>query len=180
MSEQTRIITLDISLVATGYAVLDLGEVPERLVEFGCVTTKPDRQERLKGADDIRRVSDMALRLSQLTEDHRPALIIGELPYGSRSAASAKAQGICLGVFGSLRIYHAVPCHWVTPQSTKKALTGRMDASKEQVFAAVAAIWPEITEAKKGEQEHIADALAAAVASRQCDLYRMVASRKAA
>jgi len=178
MANIGRILTLDISLVATGWAAVLPGDAPEPLVTFGCIITKPDRRERLKGADDINRVSSMVRQLRDIIAEWQPGLIIGELPYGSQSATSAKAHGICLGVMGALRVHHELPCQWVTPQASKKAVVGRKDASKEQVQAVVLQLWPEIARAKNAHLEHIADAMAALVAARETDLYRMVAQQR--
>lgn len=176
----SRILALDISLVNTGWAVVDAAAQPEPLLAHGCIHTAPDRQSRLKGLDDIARVSGMVVQLNTIIAEHHPSLIVGELPYGSQSASSCKAQGICLGVFAALRVYHAIPCQWVTPQSSKKAVCGSKDASKEQVQARVLQVWPGIATiggrpTPDSKREHIADALAAIVSARDSDLYRMVA-----
>ena len=176
------VLALDISLVSTGWVVVDAAAQPEPLLAHGCIKTAPDRQNRLKGVDDITRVSGMVSQLNSIIAEHRPSLIVGELPYGSQSASSCKAQGICLGVFAALRVYHAIPCQWVTPQSSKKAVCGRKDASKEAVQAVVLQVWPDIAmlggkPTADSKLEHIADALAAIVSARDSDLYRMVAQQ---
>ena len=167
-----RILTLDVSERNTGWAVvLAGGEQPEELLALGCLSTVAGKIKHSKTLDDIRTAAEIARGLKAIVDRWHPALVIGEMPFGSQSAKSMKAVGICLGVAGSLQVYHDMPCYWGTPQAGKKAMCGRVNASKEAVFEAVVAVWPLVASAEGGE--HVADALAALVAARDSDLYRM-------
>jgi len=169
-----RILALDVSECNTGWAVVTvLGQQPEMILASGTITTAADRKIKPKGADDIRRVSEIAVALREIAKRYEPDAIVAELPYGSQSAAAAKSAGICLGVLGSLRVGLGLPCQWVTPQAGKGAVCGSCKASKEAVQEAIIEVWPEVGTWKK--HEHIADALAGLVVARTSDLYLMVA-----
>lgn len=169
------ILTLDMSLCATGWAVLRTNGIPEELVATGCITTKPGRNRKgNQAADDIRRAGEVASAILGLLREYQPDLIVGELPYGSQHAKAAKAEGMCKGIMASLREFQQVPCLWVLPQAGKLSVCGVENASKANVERVVLEWWPEAVEGLKTAQvEHVADALAAATAARTADLHAM-------
>jgi len=170
---------LDVSLANTGWAVVEAdGNFPEKLLAGDCIKTTPDPREKTKGADAIRRVAEIVRGLHLAIMHYRPVLLVAELPYGSKDASSAVAQGICYGVVGSVRQLLGIPLHETTPQAGKAAVAGKQNASTDAVQAAVLELWPEAGTwgGRRGNGwEHVADALAALVASRTSDLYRMAA-----
>jgi len=176
-----RIITLDVSLRATGFAVVDAGQQPELLLQYGYIPTMPDKKRRGRQTeDDIRRVSLIVLQLRTLLEQWQPALIVAELPSWSQSSRGAVAQGISLGILGALRVMNAVPCLWVDPQETKIGATGGKKASKSQVQTAVARVWPALECRNDDEREAVCDSLGALMFARSTDLYLMAARGRAA
>lgn len=174
-----RIITLDVSLRATGFAVVDASRQPEKLLQYGYIPTMPDKKHRGRRAeDDIRRVSLIVLQLRTLLEEWQPDLIVAELPSWSQSSRGAVAQGISLGVLGALRVMNAVPCLWVDPQETKIGATRTKKASKSQVQAAVVRVWPALECHNDDEREAVCDSLGALMFARSTDLYLMAARRR--
>jgi len=167
-----NILTLDVSLAATGWAVVSLhGSTPETIQDCGCIRTKPDHRERVKGADTVHRVRSIARQLRDIIGQYQPIAIVAELPYGSQHAASAVAQGICYGIIGALAETHGIPLVMVTPQQSKQQVAGCRNASKSAIQECVFRWWPE---ASRGDgDEHVADALAALVAARDSEIYRM-------
>ena len=170
-----NILTLDPSETATGWAVVEAGPpgTRERILAYGCIVTAPNRVRATKSHDDIRRCSEIALTLRNLCDEYSPALIIAELPTGSQRATGAKAQGIVLGVLGSLRVTQGIPCEWVTPQAVKRATAHILNASKAEVQSAVLREWDDLEFPNKTEREAVCDALGALMAARQTDLYLM-------
>lgn len=174
-----RIITLDVSLRATGYAVVDASQQPEKLLQYGYIPTMPDKKRGgRRTEDDIRRVSQIVLQLRTLLDEWQPGLIVAELPSWSQSSRGAVAQGISLGVLGALRVMNAVPCLWVDPQETKIGATGGRKASKGQVQAAVVRAWPALECRNDDEREAVCDSLGALMFARSMDLYLMAARRQ--
>lgn len=173
-----RIITLDVSLRATGFAVVDASQQPETLLQYGYIPTMPDKKRKgRRTEDDIRRVSLIVLQLRTLLEEWQPGLIVAELPSWSQSSRGAVAQGISLGILGSLRVINAVPCLWVDPQETKIGATDRKKASKADVQAAVVRVWPALECHNDDEREAVCDSLGALMFARSTDLYLMAARR---
>jgi len=169
-----KIVTLDVSECATGYAVvMAAGDFPEQVLAHGCIVTKPEQNRVSKMHDDVRRVCLLAGDLQGLVERWVPSLIVAELPSWSQSASGAKAQGISLGVLGALRIFTDTPCVWIDPKETKEAATGARKGSKEDVQDGVLAIWPDLEFRNNVEREAVCDALGALVAARATDLYMM-------
>lgn len=174
-----RIITLDVSLRATGFAVVDASKQPEKLLQYGYIPTMPDKNSKgHRTEDDIRRVSLIVVQLRTLLEEWQPGLIVAELPSWSQSSRGAVAQGISLGVLGALRVMNAVPCVFVDPQETKLGATGGKKASKAQVQAAVVRVWPGLECRNDNEREAVCDSLGALMFARSTDLYYMAARRQ--
>ena len=172
-----RILALDVSECATGWAVVDAaGPWDLKVVRHGCIVTKPGGKRVGKTEDDIRRCSEIAAAVQEVVEGWLPRLIVAEMPTGSQRASGAKAQGMCLGILGAIRIILDVPCVWITPQAVKKAAGGVLNASKEQVQNGVLDYWPHMEFRNKVEREAVCDALGALMAARGTDLYLMAAS----
>ena len=174
-----RIIALDVSLRATGFAVVDAGQQPEKLLQYGYIPTMPDKRRKgRRTEDDIRRVSLIVLQLRTLLEKWQPGLVVAELPSWSQSSRGAVAQGVSLGILGALRVIDAVPCLWVDPQETKTGATGSRKASKGDVQAAVVRVWPALACRNNDEREAVCDSLGALMFARSTDLYLMAARRR--
>jgi Holliday junction resolvasome RuvABC endonuclease subunit len=171
-----RIITLDVSECATGWAVVTAQGPDVLTVErHGCIVTKPGGKRVGKTADDIRRCSEIAAAVAEIVEGWPPRLIVAEMPTGSQRAAGAKAMGMCLGILGSVRIILDIPCEWITPQAVKKAAGGKLNATKGEVQAGVLERWPDLQFRNQVEREAVCDALGALLAARGTDLYLMAA-----
>lgn len=99
--------------------------------------------------------------------------IFVEVPVGSQSASGMKSYGMCVGVLGSLRS-NGIQLIEVTASEVKLALSGKKQASKEQMVTAglahyPGANWPRHAYAGKtfakgdlqASAEHMADAIGA-------------------
>jgi len=62
------------------------------------------------------------------------AAIIGESPMGSQSAAASKSAGLAIGLVATSACLLDLPIEFCTPDSVKKAVTGRKDASKDDIM----------------------------------------------
>lgn len=117
----------------TGYGVVEVQGSRERIIDFGVLRleSKPNHQLRLKEVYD--RISEVASRLC-------PDECAIEMPiYGSNPQSMLKlgrAQAAAMMAVLNLRI----PVTEYTPKEVKKSVTGRGNASKEQVWYMVRAI----------------------------------------
>ncbi|MHB8995773.1 MAG: crossover junction endodeoxyribonuclease RuvC [Armatimonadota bacterium] len=173
-----NILTLDVSLTATGWAVVQAGKrVPEQLVDFGVIETEAP-PSWMEGAvllkAKVERVSGVYAELAELVRRYEPVVLCGELPTGSQGYTSAVAMGSVYGVLGALRESLRLPCEWFIFSDIKLAATGRKQASKLAVQEAIAKEWPEVVQEDGQVNEHVCDALGALLALRRTDLYRAI------
>jgi crossover junction endodeoxyribonuclease RuvC len=143
-----RILGIDPGLGATGYGIIEDGEV----TEFGLITTDTRRPTP-------ERLHSLGEGLEEVVRRNRPAVCALETLFfksvGARSVIrSAEARGTILYVLGR----NGIPVTELTPATIKLALTGSGRASKHQMNYMVKRLLA------LGERvsEHAADALAAA------------------
>ena len=165
------ILALDISLAELGIAVFD----PDgRLVHGECVITKPVKKKlntRVIDSDHLR-VKEIALRLRELHEQYGFRGIVAEVPPGgTQGARSATALGLVKGAVWTLAALMNLPFEGYLPHEAKKAATGKMNASKEEVAAAVKRRWKDFNfpQAKK-HLEAVCDACSAYIAAENNNL----------
>jgi len=173
-----RILTLDPSFTATGWAVLDLlGGDAVSVVSVGVVRTeKAAVSERLlAGEDDARRGIAIYRQVTSLARTFSPRVVAIEVNGGSQSSVSAKAlaraqQACADAVFETTGGYPI----YVTPAAVKKAAAGKRNASKADIEAAVSArfganaeIEAQLKAAKvpRSKWENVFDACAVAIAA---------------
>jgi Holliday junction resolvasome RuvABC endonuclease subunit len=95
----------------------------------------------------------------------RAKAIFVEVPVGSQNARSMASYGICVALLGALRAKE-IQLIEVTATEVKVAMTGKKDATKEQMIAAAThayrgATWPMHQGKYAAKCEHLADALGA-------------------
>jgi len=155
------ILGIDPGLAACGWAIVS----GERLLASGVVRTRPtdgsetDRQAMICAAVmQALRECPEAVTLAGVETQHAQG---GDLKTQRARAAAAMAVAFVRGgLTGELRA-RGVPVVEVSPQEGKRALTGRGDATKEQMVA--------MAEARFGARlaEHAADACGVALAAAQ-------------
>jgi Holliday junction resolvasome RuvABC endonuclease subunit len=126
--------------------------------------------------------------------------VIGELPSGSQNAAAANQLGIASGLVVTFCLLKDLPAEWVSQNDVKRAVTGKLSATKEEIMDRVAEHYGWVKEEKviaigKGKRagqtstqatycalgqrfpkstfEHIADSIGVYWASRHRNLVRM-------
>ena len=139
-------------------------------------------------------------RFKKLSKGIPVKAIIGESPMGSQSAAAAKSAGLAIGLIATTACLLDLPIEFCTPDSVKKAVTGRKDASKEDIMNRIIELYGGIKTVKaisvtrgkragkeservdyhflggvwpKGVFEHIADSCGAWMALQDNNLVRM-------
>ena len=93
-------------------------------------------------------------------------VIFIEVPVGSQSAAAMKGYGMCIGILGAIRAT-GIPFIEVSEAESKKIMTGKRTATKEEMITAGMAWYPQANwpmhagKISAGKAEHMADAIAA-------------------
>lgn len=180
-----NIMVLDVAFAHVGMVILGYadGGWSVRLSET-ITTKKSDAKTGVRAADDnVRRTQETFNRLHDLAETYDICGIIAEIPTGgSKSSAAARAMGMGTATAACLAASLDVVCEWTTPGDGKLALTGIKNASKIQMKATAAKMWPKTTtgfhlkkKTKKSTNkepewddnyEHVADAMGAFSAAR--------------
>lgn len=142
------LLALDPSFTATGWAVVDL--VTERVVALGVIATAPrppaQRRDVTAALMDGERGLRIRRELLAVLRTYRPIVVAQEASSGSQSAkaaaALARAQQACLDAIDEH--LDALPL-FVTPQTAKKRAVGRLNATKDEIEAAMRTRWSRTT-----------------------------------
>lgn len=175
------IVGLDPGFASLGFAVLALDPPRPRVVAFGCFTTSATakKQKVLAVEDNVRRTLSIARFLRGLaTHSPRTVAIAAEAMSFPRSSSVAAKVALTWGAIASLSEAANIPILQASPQQVKLAVCGVKTATKEEVQAAVARLYPEIvpmrTALTRGVWEHPHDALACAHLILQSDVVRLM------
>jgi len=165
------ILALDISLSEFGLAVFDS---EGKLVHGECIITKPVKKKlnaRIIDSDQMR-VKEIALRLLELHKQYNFKGIVAEVPPGgTQGARSATALGLAKGAVWAFAALMNLPFESYLPHEAKKAATGKMNASKEEVVAAVKRRWRDFQfPTAKNHLEAICDACSVYLAAERNNL----------
>ncbi len=165
------ILALDISLSEFGISVFD---PYGRLIYGECIITKPVKKKlntRVIDSDHLR-VKEISLRLKALHEQYGFKGIVAEVPPGgTRVARSATAMGLAKGAVWTFAALTNLPFEGYLPHEAKKAATGKMNASKEEVVAAVKRRWRDFDfPSAKKHLEAVCDACSAYIAAERNNL----------
>jgi len=167
-----RVLGIDAGFAAMGLVVAQDG----RVIHYDtCRTERTAKKRGIRVADDdAERSQELARFLHDAIDEWRPAGAIVELPTGGAQGARAnRSMGMATGIVVTVLELSRLPAEWVTPDDVKRAATGRRNASKADVQAAVRrhfewADWPRY----KWQQEHMADAAGAIMAAEGGTLLR--------
>lgn len=146
-SAQPVLLALDPSFTATGWAVVELAT--ERVVALGVIATEPRKPAQRRDATAALLDGERGLRIRRellvVLRTFLPVVVVQEANVGSKSAkaaaALARAQQACLDAIDEHLGAEPV---FVTPQAAKKAAVGRLNATKDDIEAAMRARWSRI------------------------------------
>lgn len=128
-------------------------------------TSKTKNKQVRVNSDDVARCSLLHKGLKHCLKDVE--LVFVELPVGSQSARSMASYGACVSLIASI---DTVPVIQLRPEELKVAACNKKTASKKEMIEWAVSHFPDENWLKSrsgtiiGDNEHIADALAAIVA----------------
>ncbi len=165
------ILALDISLAELGIAIFNH---EGRLIHGECIITKPVNKKlntRVMDSDHMR-IKEIVLRLNELHEQYHFKGLVAEVPPdGTQGARSATALGLAKGVVWTFAALMNLPFEGYLPHEAKKAATGKMNASKEEVATAVKQRWRDFDfPSAKKHLEAVCDACSAYMAAENNNL----------
>jgi len=191
------LIALDIAFKNIGWSIWH----DKHPVKAGVIQTEKTKNKQTRVCDDNSyRCSFAARTLQEIIRDERVTAIIGESPMGSQSAAAAKSAGLAIGLIATTACLLNLPIEYCTPDSVKKAVCGRKDASKDDIMDRIIEVYGgkkfvktiAVTKGKragkeservdyaflgglwaKGTFEHIADSCGAYMSLKDNNLVRM-------
>jgi crossover junction endodeoxyribonuclease RuvC len=161
---------IDPGLANAGLAVLEILPVGERLLHLAVLKTEKcsKKQNTLAADDDMRRVRELAGALWALVAEYKPRIFCLEAASWPRSATAAAKTAMSRGVIGAIAETLGIAIAQASPQEVKLAVTGRRDASKEDVergicerFGNAEVLGGGIA---RGRREHCYDAAASVIA----------------
>lgn len=180
------IVGIDPGLATCGMATCRVVDGRLNLLALEVFTSaKSDAKLNVRGASDLmRRVNELAEVMGHWTR--YASVICTETMQWPRSAVAASMLGMAWGIIGTTaRIGRSEPapiCE-ATPQQIKLAVCGNRQASKQDVQACVAALFPAYSEKcahiTPSKREHCADALGAIWACRDNPTLRLLMQQAA-
>lgn len=164
------IIGIDPGLAHFGYSVVNVKDVGEEIIAIGVFTTKPSKDVP-KTADLFIRSTNMSKKIEWLFSNYRPLAIGAERFSYPPQAQNAVKMAISWGIVGSISARMEIPVIMNSPQTIKKKICGRNDASKQDIEDKIVEMYPNSSYAFKTfyraytreNREHAFDATAAAV-----------------
>ncbi len=172
----------DGGLAHFGHASVALHATGEEIIDLGVAhTEKSDAKRKVLAADDeVRRARELCVLLDAAIPAGCRAICAESMSHPRNASAAGKLK-MSWGVLVYAAHARNLAILQASPQEIKKALTGRKDASKEDIARAIADRYGDkparILDAKKipnGKREHAYDALASIVACLNSDLVRML------
>jgi crossover junction endodeoxyribonuclease RuvC len=147
------VLGIDPGTAAMGWGVVESRSGRLRMIDAGCLTTKPD-------AALPQRLLAIHALLDELLATHKPDIVAVERLFFSKNAQTAFGVGQARGVVLLAAAQAEVPVREATPNEVKQAVTGHGRAEKDQVGRMVAVC---LSLDAPPRQDDTADALAIAI-----------------
>jgi crossover junction endodeoxyribonuclease RuvC len=149
-----RILGIDPGIEITGYGLIEAASGHIKLIRTG--TIKTDRRRRLG-----ERLKKIYKELTEIIGQYRPKILVLERPYSHyRHPTTTIVMGCVRGIIYLASSQNNIPIEDFPPTRIKKAISGRGDASKEQVQKMVGYL---LNLKEPPGQEDVADALAISI-----------------
>ena len=153
-----NILTNDPSMTAWGWAVINR---EGRILATGCIKTKTEgKKRRIRKSDETtQRASEIIMKLLEVIRAFDIKLILSESPHGSQNASAAVMIGMVAGIEQAIADTLGIGIEWYSEGDSKKALLGKISATKLETIHAVVAKLHYAPCGTKYIDEAIADAL---------------------
>lgn len=175
-----RTLALDMTICNTGYSVWEWKKSDSEKwswlpIACGCISpaAKVDKRD-YQMVQDFKRCQELARELEKLIDKHCTQAVVVELLEGSQSSRPARTFGLVTGVLSVVVEQRGLPIYSYRAVAVKKSLTGRKNASKDDIIDAVLELFPDFCkkngwEKKKSPKtgimqwptklEHVADSM---------------------
>ena len=120
------VLGIDPGTAATGYGIVERDGSRLRVIDYGCVETRPDSVLP-------QRLLSIHRAVSELIELHQPQMLGVERLFFNRNVQTAFAVGQARGAVLLAAAQHGLPVFEYGPHEVKMAVTGYGRAGKEQV-----------------------------------------------
>lgn len=181
----TRMLVLGIDpgFASVGYCVMELTPDGESVLEtLVFKTERSDKKRKIRASDDnFRRGQELCAMVVGLLHRHPDVkAVCSEAMSHPRNASVSGQLGSFWGIVELLTYIWKLPMLQASPQEIKKVLTGKKNASKEEVQAALRKRYPGQFDAydasitRKQDLEHGYDAAGAVVACLDSDVIQMM------
>jgi len=135
MSIGKSLLCLDIGFSNMGYSVFQRG----KLWVQGLIITKKSEKKNVRVSDDYaNRCAALAHQLKALCNSIHLVGICAELPSGTQNARAASQMGMAIAVVATIAFFLNLPIEYYTAQEVKIAVSGKKNASKEEIKLAIA------------------------------------------
>ena len=153
-----NILTNDPSMTAWGWAVISRDG---RILATGCIKTKTDgKKRRIRKSDETtQRASEIIMKLLEVIRAFDIKLILSESPHGSQNASAAVMIGMVAGIEQAIADTLGIGIEWYSEGDSKKALLGKIAATKQETIDAIHAKFDNWRTGTKYIDEAVADAL---------------------
>jgi crossover junction endodeoxyribonuclease RuvC len=129
ISESVRekvILGMDPGTQVMGYGIIQVGKAGLTLVQFGVIELKKFTSHELR----LKRIFE---RVLNLIDEYKPDEVAIEAPFFGKNVQSMLKLGRAQGVAMAAVLYRGIPIIEYAPRKIKQSVTGKGNASKEQV-----------------------------------------------
>ncbi len=144
-----KIIALDPSLRAFGWAVVEEKNNTTTLIDCGCIITE-SKKDSIQTNSDTVRLDEIATSLRSTIEIHKPSQLIFENPVGSKSSRANQSLSFVKGLVISAAIFSKIPYAAIKAKSVKENLTRNPDADKDTILMMVRTTYSNFDTITKG------------------------------
>ena len=178
-----RVLGLDPGFANTGWAIVDLGAEGESVVTMGVFCTK--KNDRKRNVSEVNETFDRAREIARfvqhLTANYDPFAVCFEAQSPVRNSSASAKLGLTYGIIAAVTADRNLPVVAPSPQKVKKAMVGKNSATKEEIEAAVRALYKGSRKAfdrfdgdvPRSRREHGYDAVAVIVSSLHSEVIQM-------
>lgn len=171
-TEAPSVLSMDVGFRCLGWTIFQKGQIK------ACGTIISNKVNSTNVAEDYaERAQSIAIKLKDIITDYNVQGLVGELPSGGAQSYKAGAMMVAsISLVNVISALLSIPAKWVSPREVKLALSGKANATKEEMMAQAKLKFKyavPIFPTAKGHFEHVADAIGAYMAARNSNVVKM-------